>query len=153
MTTLNKEEIQNGIKVAMKSGDKLRLSTLRLLLSAIKYAEIEKGEDLAEDDYLKIVSREIKKRREAIPLYKQGKRLELAEKEEKEAEILSAFLPEQLSGAEVDVLVKDAITESGATGAAEMGKVMSLLMPKVKGRADGKELSQKVRDQLEKGTE
>ncbi len=149
MGSLDKEKIMSDIKVAMKSGDKLRLLTLRMVLSEIKYAEMNKTGDLVESDYIDVVSRELKKRKEAIPLYKQGGRQDLVDKEEAEAEILAAYLPEQLEEGELDKIVESAIVDSGAAGVGEVGKVMGVLMPRVKGRADGGLVNKKVRARLE----
>jgi len=149
MSSLDKERILSDIKDAMKSRDKGRLLTLRVLLSEIKYAEMNKSGDLVESDYISVVSRELKKRREAIPYYKEGGRQDLVDKEEAEAEILAAYLPEQLDEAEVDKIVESAIVDSGAAGIAEVGKVMGVLMPRIKGRADGGVVNKKVRAKLE----
>ena len=149
MGSLDKDKIILDIKSAMKSGDKLRLVTLRVLLSEIKYAEMNKDGDLVEADYINVVSRELKKRREAIPYYKQGGRQDLVDKEEAEAKILAAYLPEQLDESELDKIVESAIVDSGAAGVGEVGKVMGVLMPRVKGRADGGVVNGKVRARLE----
>ncbi len=149
MSSLDKERLMSDIKEAMKSRDKPRLLTLRVLLSEIKYAEMNKSGNLVESDYISVVSRELKKRREAIPYYKEGGRQDLVDKEEAEAEILAAYLPEQLDEAEVDKIVESAIADSGAVSIAEVGKVMGVLMPRIKGRADGGVVNKKVRSKLE----
>lgn len=134
----------------MKAQDKLKVSTLRLLNNAIKNAEIEKREELKEDEIIQIVGKEIKKRKESIEEYKKGNRVDLAEKEEKEAKILSEYMPEQLSEEEIEKIVKKAIEETGAVGKQDMGKVMGKIMPEVKGKADGSLVNKVASDLLEK---
>ena len=143
-----KAKIVADTKEAMRSKDKLKVSTLRLLLSEIKYAEIDKGGELDADEMIKAVLRELKKRREAIPQYRRGGREDLAAKEEAEAEILKAYLPEPMSEADLEALIEEAVRATGAAGPQEIGKVMGFLMPKVKGRADGAHVSAKVREKL-----
>ncbi len=142
------EQIAADMKAAMKSGDKLRVSTLRLLRSEIKYAEIRKGESAGEEDIVSVVGREIKKRREAAEQFRQGGRPDAADKEEAEAAILQEYLPEQLSDGEIAALVDEAIAQTGAAGPGDMGKVMGVLMPKVKGKADGAAVSAMVKEKL-----
>ncbi|MEW5908134.1 MAG: GatB/YqeY domain-containing protein [Patescibacteria group bacterium] len=146
-----KEKIASDFKESFKSKDEIRLSVLKLLQSEIKNAEIAKRTKLSKDgesdleaksqlndeEILQVISREIKKRKDAVDLYEKGGRSELAEKEKKEIAILSDFLPEQLSEDQIRDLVKGAIEQSGAKNIKEIGKVMSILMPKIKGRADG----------------
>ncbi|OGH16566.1 MAG: glutamyl-tRNA amidotransferase [Candidatus Levybacteria bacterium RIFCSPHIGHO2_02_FULL_40_18] len=146
-----KDKIQEDLKQAMVAKDELRLSTIRLLKSAIQYHEIQKGGagyGATDEDVIEVIGREIKKRNEAIELYKQGGRNELAEKEQKELEILKSYLPEQMSEDEVRKLVEEAISSIGASGIQDMGKVMGALMPKVKGKADGTLVSNIVREAL-----
>ena len=146
-----KERLAADMKQAMKSKDKLKLSTIRLIRSEIKNAEIEKGELLSEDEVTGVLARELKKRRESMVLYEEGGRPELVEKEGKEAAILEAYLPEQLSPEEVEAFVNEAIEATGAQSVKEMGKVMGVLMPKVKGRADGNVVSGIVKAKLRAG--
>lgn len=143
-----KERLAADMKAAMKSKDKLKLSTIRLMRSEIKNAEIQKGEALNEDEVTGVLTRELKKRRESMVLYEEGNRPELVEKEGREAAILEEYLPEQLSAAEVEALVDEAIAAAGAQSVKEIGKVMGLLMPKVKGRADGTVVSGLVKAKL-----
>lgn len=145
---MTKDDIISEMKTAMKSGDKVRLSTIRLLLSEVKYTEISKGDNLSDDEITGVIARELKKRREAIPQYIQGKRPDLAEKEETEARILQEFLPAQLAEAEVSRLVDQAVAETGAQTAKDIGKVMAAVMPRVKGRADGALVSRLAREKL-----
>lgn len=129
------------MKAAMKSqapDARLRVSTLRMLMAELKNAEIAKREELEPDDELAVVSREVKRRGEAAEEYAKADRADLADKEKAEAEILKAFLPEQLSEPEVEAIVAEAIAETGASSPRDMGRVMGAVMPKLKGRADGK---------------
>ena len=142
------EKIQDDMKAALKSGDKLVLETLRMLRAQMKNVTIAKGEDLSEEDVFGILSKEVKKRKESIKLYNEGGREELAEKEEKEMKILTAYMPEELSTEELDTIVSKAISETNAEGMKDMGKVMGAVMPQVKGRADGKVIQDLVKAKL-----
>lgn len=147
---MTKQDIQNDLKESMLAKDELKTSVLRMLVSAIGYFEIEKGAgyQATEEDVATVVGREIKKRKESIEMYKQGGRQELADKEQKELEILQAFLPEQMGEDEVRNLVNQAISQTGASSMQDMGKVMGVLMPQVKGRADGSLVSNIVKEEL-----
>ncbi len=142
------DEIRNDLKDAMKAQDKLRTSTLRLLISAVRNKEIDSGQQLSDEDLLSVLSTEVKKRRESVEEYTKANRNELAQKEQKEIEILQKYMPEQLSDEEVKGLVEDAVKQSGAVSKKDMGKVMQILMPKVKGKADGRKVSQLVNEKL-----
>ncbi|MCX6012221.1 MAG: GatB/YqeY domain-containing protein, partial [Chloroflexi bacterium] len=130
-------------KEAMKSHDKVRQSTISFLRSKIKYAEIEKGLDavLTDDDVVKVIFKEVKLHKESIEAFKQGNRPDLVTKEEAEMAILTNYLPRQMSREEIMDLVKKAITDTGAKGMTEKGKVMQKLMPQVSGKADGREVN------------
>jgi len=135
-------QIQQELKAAMLAKDADRLSTLRLLKSAIGYAQIEKkNENLPEADLIAIVQKEIKKRRDAIEQFQAGGRPELAEKEESEIRVLEHFLPKQLTGEELEQLVREVIRDVGATGKKDMGPVIKAVQTKATGRADGKTIS------------
>lgn len=136
-----KAEIQLAVKAAMKSGDTVTLSTLRLLLAALQNEEIRIRRALGADEIQKIIGTLCKQRGEAIVLYRQGGREELAAKEEAELAILKKFLPQQLSDEEIKSVIQGSIDEVGAKGLADLGKVMKLVMPKVTGRSDGKRVS------------
>jgi uncharacterized protein YqeY len=136
-----KAEIQQTVKAAMKSGDAVTLSTLRLLLSAIQNEEIKVRRALTADEIHKIISTLCKQRAEAIDLFKKGGRDELAQKEAAELKILQGYLPQPLTEDEVQTLIKESISESGAQGIKDLGKVMKLVMPKVTGRTDGKRVN------------
>lgn len=146
-----RDQIQEDLKKAMIAKDEQRLSVIRMLKSAIQYYEIQKGGagyEATDEDIIEVIGREIKKRRESIELYEKGNRPELAEKENQELAFLQTYLPEQLSEEEVAKLVDEAITQTGATEMKDMGKVMGLLMPKVKGKADNSFVSSLVRERL-----
>jgi len=133
------------LKASMLAKDALRLSTLRLLKSAIGYVQLErKVEDLSDGDFVAVVQKEIKKRRDAIEQYEKGGRLELAEKEKNEIVVLEAFLPQPLSAAELDQLIQEAIKEVAATSKKEMGPVIKVVQAKAAGRADGRTISAAV---------
>jgi len=140
-----KAEIQEAVKSAMKSADALTLSTLRLLLAAVQNEEIRVRKELTAEEIQKIIGTLCKQRGEAIELFRRGGREELAQKEEAELAILQRFLPQPLSEEEVKRLIRASITEAGATGVQDLGKVMKLVMPKVSGRSDGKRVNELVR--------
>lgn len=135
-------------KTALKAGDKLRLSTLRLLSSDLKNRQIELGRDLSDDDALEVLARAQKQRREAEQQYRQGGREDLAAREEAEAEIIQEYLPEPIDAAALDELIDATIAEIGATSAKDMGAVMGRLMAELKGRVDGAAVSAKVKARL-----
>lgn len=144
-----KERINEDMKSAMKAAGggadpdaRIKLDTIRLLNSEIKNAEIQKKAELAEDEMVEIIQRQLKRRREAIELYKKGGREDLVAKEEKESVVLASYLPEQLSDDDLRKFIQDAIIETGAKTPKEMGKLMSVLMPKVKGKADGRRVNE-----------
>jgi len=143
-----KKQLRDALTEALKSGEAQRKTTLRMALASIKNAEVEAREDLAEDLVLNLVQKEVKARQETIEAAKQANRPDLIEKAEQEIKILSEFLPQQLSAEELKALVQEAIQESGASSMSEIGKVMGALMPKIRGRADGKQANQFVRELL-----
>jgi uncharacterized protein YqeY len=136
------------MKGAMKSRDDLRLSTIRLIRSAIKNREIELRREFEDAEIIEVIASMIKQRRESIRLFTQGERCDLVDKEEKELNVLLGFLPPQLERAELEELVKKAIAECGADGMKDLGKVMKILAPQVIGRADGKVVSEVVKTRL-----
>jgi uncharacterized protein YqeY len=137
-----KAQIQDSVKAALKAGDALTLSTLRLLLAAVQNEEIRVRKALSTEEIHKTIATLSKQRNEAIDLYRKGGREELAQKEAAELKILQRFLPQQLSEDEVRELIKASISESGAAGIQDLGKVMKLVMPKVSGRSDGKRVNE-----------
>ncbi len=144
-----KERIDADYKAAMKVRDAVKVSVLRLLRSAIHNAEIDRQRALTDDEILGVIQSEIRKRRESIEAFQQGGRADLAEREQAELAILEAYLPQPLSRAELEVLVRETIREVGALSVRDIGKVMAALMPKVRGRADGREVNELVRQLLE----
>ena len=147
-----RESIDEQLKSAMKSGDAVTVSVLRMLKSAIRYVEIEKGHPLSDDDIVQVVSREGKKRRESIEQFEQGGRADLVEKETAELRILARYLPEQLDEAELAGIAREVISELNATSKADKGRVMGALMQRVRGRADGKLVNRIVDELLEGGS-
>lgn len=141
-------KMQDALKQAMIDKDNERRDVLRMALNAIKQVEIDERKTLTAEEVAAVLQRELKTRREAIEEARKAGRTETADEEAGRAQMLESFLPKQLSREEVAVLVQDAIRESGATSAKEMGKVMSILMPKVKGLADGKMVNEVVREHL-----
>ncbi len=144
-----KAEIQEAAKLAMKSGDRVTLSTLRLLLSALHNEEIRIRGELTREDIERTIATLCKQRTEAIDLYRKGGREDLALNEESELAVLKRFLPQQLSESEVRGLIQSCIAEAGARGIQDLGKVMKLVMPRVSGRSDGKRVNELVRGLLE----
>jgi uncharacterized protein YqeY len=143
-----KAEIQEAVKQSMKSGDRVTLSTLRLLLSAVHNEEIRVRGELSKEDIQRTITTLCKQRTEAIDLYRKGGREDLAQKEEAEFAVLKRFLPEQLAEEEVKDLIQACIAEAGAKGVEDLGKVMKLVMPKVAGRSDGKRVNEWVKGLL-----
>jgi uncharacterized protein len=137
------EQVKADLAVAMKAGERERVGALRLVLS-----ELQKAAKEGDGDEVAVLRRERKRRLDAAEQYREGGRGDLAEQEEAEARLIEAYLPAELSDEELDRLVADAVAEAGAREPGDMGKVMSIAMPKVGGRADGKRVSQKVREAL-----
>jgi uncharacterized protein YqeY len=140
--------IESAMRDAMRARDQRRTSTLRMAMAAAHNRQIELGRELTDDEMVEVLGRQVKQRRESIEQFRAGGREELAAAEEEEAAILAEFLPEQLSADELRELVRATIAETGASGPGDMGKVMGALMPKVRGRADGRAVSTEVRSQL-----
>jgi uncharacterized protein YqeY len=134
--------VQRDATAALKAGDRERVRALRLVASELQLATKEGGAELD------VLERERKRRLEAAQAYRDGGREELAQAEEREAQLIAGYLPEQLSDTELDAIVGDAVAESGAFSPRDMGRVMSLVMPKVKGRAEGRRVSRVVQAKL-----
>lgn len=143
-----KTEIHQQMTTAMKARDELRLSTLRMLISAIRYKEDELGHELSDDEVRAVAGSQVKKRTESIEAFEQAGRSELVAKETAERELLAAFAPEQLSDEAVDALVDEAIASTGATTMQQMGQVMGAIMAKAKGQVDGSAVQAKVKARL-----
>jgi uncharacterized protein YqeY len=150
MTTTLKQRLQNDLTSAIKSRDELRSATLRLTLSAITNEEVagKSARQLSDDEVLKVITREAKKRREAAEAFAQGGRAESAERERAEGEVLAEYLPQQMADEELAGIVRAAVAESGAQGPKAMGAVMKIVNPKVAGRAEGGRVAAEVRKQL-----
>ncbi len=142
------EKLQDEMKKALKSGEKERLSVIRMLISEIKKVQIDKKKELTDEEIIQILQRYAKQRKEAIQQYKKANREDLVEKEERELKIVQEFLPEPLSKEEIEKIVEEVIKETGASSMKDMGKVMKTVMEKVKGRAEGSIVSQIVKSKL-----
>lgn len=160
-----REKIDQDFKDAFKTKQEARTSTLRLLLASIKNKELEKRTKLSksepleklgelsrleDEEIIQVVSSELKKRKDSIEQYQKAERQELVKKEQKEIGVLSDYMPEQMGEEEILKLVKEAIQKTGASGMADLGKVMGALMPQVKGKADGNLVNKIVREELNK---
>ena len=139
-----RDQLKADVSAAMRSGETLRRDTLRMALSSLALVEKELKRDATDDEVLGVIVKAVKTRKESVDAYTAANRPDLAEGENAEIAILSTYMPEQLSDADVDALVAEAISANGAASAKEMGKVMGWLGPKTKGRVDGKVLSGKV---------
>lgn len=145
-----KQTLQSDLNQAMKSRDKVTAGALRMTIAAVKTAEVsgDTAKELTDDETLKVIIKEAKKRREAADAYDAANRPELAEQERAELVVLEKYLPAQLSDAELDQMVAEAVTESGATNMGGMGNVMKILQPKIAGRADGGKIAAAVKRAL-----
>ena len=144
-----KETLTNDLKDAMRQRDAVRRDTIRLLLSAIGYEEKAKRTDALEDDaIIQVLSKQAQQRRDSIEAYRKGDRPDLVAKEEAELAIVTQYLPQPLTPEEVEAIVQSVIADTGATGPQDMGKVMGKIMPQVRGRADGKQVSALVSQTL-----
>ena len=143
-----RDRIEADTKDALKSGAKDKVSTLRMLNAALKNKKIDKRRELTDDEVSETVRTLIKQRRDSVEQFTRGNRQDLADKESAEIVVLEAYLPQQLTREEVEAMVRDAISQSGAQGSRDMGKVMKALVPLVGGRADGKLVSELVKNAL-----
>jgi len=143
-----KESIQEALKGALKRQQRVEVSTLRLLLSEIKYAEIAQQKPADDNKVLDVIGKEVKRRRESIEAFKKGNRGDLVAQEEAELAILLSYLPKQMSREEVIAAAQRVVDAVGASGPSDKGKVMAQLMPQLKGKADGKEVSEIVSELL-----
>lgn len=148
---MTKAQLKEELKQSMLAKDAEKTSTLRMVISALGYYEIEKGGagyEASEEDVQAVIQKQAKQRRDSIEQFKAANRPELVAKETKELELLETFLPQQMSEDEIKKLVDEAVNQTGATNAADMGKVMGALMPKIKGKADGSIVSRLVKEKL-----
>ncbi len=143
-----KTRLQQELKEAMRHKDERRKQTLRMVLSAIKLAEVEKGRPLRDEEIWSILRKEIKARQETVELARQGGREEVALEAEEEIRLLEALLPPPLTDEELDAIIDQAIQETGASSMKDMGRVMKMVMARVQGRAEGARVSQRVRARL-----
>ena len=143
-----RERLNEEIKTAMKAREPDRLAALRLMLAAVKQREVDERITLDDAALIAIVEKEIKKRRESIAQYEKGQRQDLADKEKFEISVIEAYLPKQLSQAEIDAIVAEALASTGAKSPADMGKVMGVLKPKLAGKADMGKVSAMVKAKL-----
>ncbi|MDD2695746.1 MAG: GatB/YqeY domain-containing protein [Anaerolineales bacterium] len=143
-----KPKLENDLKDAMRANDEVRKRTLRMVLSAIKLAEVDKGKPVDDAALLGILQKEVKMRQEAIGEAERAKRADLAAAAQSELAVLESYLPQPFSEADLEALIKEAIGEAGATSLREMGQVMKTLMPRLQGRATGDQASQVVRKLL-----
>ena len=131
-----KERIREDMKASMKGGDKARLGVIRMILAAIKQVEVDERVELGDDRVIVVLDKMLKQRRESIKQYRDANRIDLAEIEEAEVQVIQDFLPQALTEAEIDQMVAKAIAETGAESVKDMGKVMAILKPQMQGRAD-----------------
>jgi uncharacterized protein YqeY len=142
------KKLQEDLKLAMKAGEKDEVSTLRLLLAHIKNARIQKGEDLDDTEIIEVLFKSVKTHKESIQMYEQGGRQDLVDKENVELEIISRYLPEQLSEEQISSIISETINTLNLTSEKDIGRLMGAVMPKVKGKADGKIVQQLARSAL-----
>ena len=145
-----KEKLMEDMKQAMKAKEegRLRLAVIRMVRSAIRQAEIDGKKELDDEGIVSIISKEVKSRKDSLEEFRKGNRADLVQETEEEISVLLPYLPQQLSEDEVCALVEEAVRATGAATQKDMGKVMGVLMPKVKGRADGKLVNRLVREKL-----
>ena len=148
-----KNQLNDDLKDAMRKGEVTRRSTIRLLLAAIRNEEIAQQKELEGEGILQVINKQAQQRRESIDAYKTAKRDDLVDKEQAELDVIGLYLPEPLSHIEVMQIIKKTISEVGASGPQDMGKVMGKIIPQTRGRADGKQISSKVEELLRKITE
>ena len=144
-----KNRLNDDLKDAMRKGEVTKRATIRLMLSALRNEEIAQQKELADDDILQVINKQAQQRRESIEAYKSAKRDDLVDKEQAELDIIALYLPEPLSEIEVMQIIEETITELGASGPQDMGKVMGKIISQTRGRADGMEISSKVEELLQ----
>lgn len=143
-----KSKLTEDMKTAMRDGDKFRLQTIRLILSAVKQQEVDTRKEQSDDDIIASLTKMQKQSRESISQFEKAKRQDLVDKEKQELEVISEYLPEALSEDEIDQLISEAMTASGVSSIKDMGKVMGILKPKLAGRADMGAVSSKIKSSL-----
>lgn len=145
---LLKERLMEDMKDAMKKGEQIKLSAIRMVRAGIKNKEIELIRELKDEDVIDVIKTAIKQRKDSFAQFLSGKRMDLAEREKKEIEILSVYLPEQMGEEDIRKRVREVILETGASTSRDMGRVMKLIMPELKGRADGQLINKVVQEML-----
>ncbi len=148
MSSALKDQIQDAMKTAMKAGDKERLAVIRLIMSAIKQVEVDERIEVDDSRALGILDKMVKQRRESISQFQSGGREDLATKEQAEIDIIAEYLPKALSEEEIERIVSDAISQTGAESMKDMGKVMGIVKPQITGRADVGAVSAKIKSLL-----
>ncbi len=143
-----KEKLMEDLKSAMRNKEKRRKDTITMLRAAVKQREVDERIELADEDVLAIVGKQVKQKRESIKDFQKAERIDLVEQAEEEIEILMVYLPEQLTEEEIDEIVREAIAVTGAASMRDMGRIMGVVMPKVKGKADGSLISQSAKKLL-----
>jgi uncharacterized protein YqeY len=143
-----KERLASEMRDALKAGQKVRLAALRMLSASVKNREVELRHEVSEEEFREVAAREVRRRVEALDAYQSAGREDLAAREREERDVLLAYLPEQLSGVEVDALIEEAIASTGASSPGDMGKVMGFVMGRARGRVDGSAVQARVRERL-----
>ncbi len=144
------DKIDTDLRHALKNKDIAKVSTLRFLKSALQNLTIEKRKPLEEEDVISVIKKQVKQRKDSIESFKSGNRLDLAEKEEHELEILKSYIPEEIDDSNLTCIIKDAIAQAGASSQGDLGGVMKIVMAVIKGRADGNRVSSLVKEELSK---
>ncbi|CEH33196.1 GatB/YqeY domain-containing protein [Romboutsia lituseburensis] len=144
-----KQKLQEDLKSSMKNKDTVRKSVVTLIRASIKQYEVDNRVELDDEDIIDIISKQMKQRRDSLEEFAKANRQDLVSETESEIEVLKEYLPQQLSEEELNKIVKETISELGATSMKDMGKIMSAMMPKVKGRADGKQINELVKANLQ----
>jgi len=144
------EKLQEDLKASLKGGEKERTSTLRFLMSQLQYARIEKQADLEDEDVLRVLSKQVKNRRESMEAFEKAGRLELYDKEQRELGVIEEYLPEQLGEEEIREVLRSLIVDEGMEGIADMGRLMKDVMPRLQGRAEGSLVSQLAKEELQR---
>lgn len=143
-----KDKLLDELKIAMKTRDQIKKNTIQLVRASVLQIEKDEKKVLDDDGVIQVISKEVKKRKDSIPEFEKGQRLDLVQNINKEIEVLLEYLPEQLTEKEIDKLVNEAILVTGATSLKDMGKIMNEVLPKVQGRADGRAINQSVKKYL-----
>ena len=144
------QKLDDDLKLALKASDRLKVSALRMVKAALKNRQIDKRGELSEEDIISVISTLVKQGKESIEQFSKAGRQDLAEKERQELLILQSYLPKQLTTEELDAIIVETLEETSSKGIEDFGKVMRIVMPRVKGAADGKIVNQRVKDLLEK---